>query len=93
LVREAKAHIIRYLTGRLEGVGRQLESYVVYAINWRVKRDWSTVHETKPIHQLAFLLGFEELERENKISVNRHGLPVCMIDDETVFKLTEKEGL
>lgn len=93
LVRESKAQIVRFLSSRIEALSRQLESYVVYAINWRVKRNWSMVHETKPLHTLAFILAFEELEREKQISIDRHGLPVCMIDNETVFKLTVKEGL
>jgi hypothetical protein len=73
---------------------RELEPHVLTMINGRRSRkEGRIIHETKPIHALAFILAFEELEREKQICIDRHGLPVCMTDNETVFKLAVKEGL
>jgi len=87
LVSSAKYFIIRCL--RADGVTQrsQLEPYVISGINRIEKRDGTVKHVTKPIHYLAFILAYKELENEHQIKITRKGIPFPMTDNETIFAL------
>jgi len=84
--------------GQVKGV-RKLQAQVMPKINarydrlGRVIRDRKTggvKHETKPVHRLAFVLAYKNLERRNAIKIQRPpDIPFPMTDDKTLFSLKE----
>lgn len=92
LIQYGRDLILRYLSKRDSMLSQELEKYVISWLNAHTNREGDVVHMTKPIHVLAFIMAFEELEQEGAVKVNRHGLPLSMIDNETTFELP-KGGL
>jgi len=65
----------------------ELEEYVISLINCKVKQDGEITHWTKPVHHLAFILAYKQLESEGLIDIQRSGIPFPMTDSETIISL------
>jgi len=90
LTNRAKNEILRFLQTHVSCKQPELEEHVLNFINERQNREGIPVHETKPIHGLAFILAYKELEADNQIKISRpYDVPFPMTDAETVFSLAE----
>jgi len=88
LVSSAKFAIIHYLLGCKTCIRQELEPYVLSVINMKLKKDETIQHETKPIHALAFIMAYKELEAEDRIKINRSvDVHFPMTDYKTLFSL------
>lgn len=86
LVTSAENEILRVLSPKPIH-GKALEAEVLYWINGRETRQYDVVHETKPIHILAFILAYKQLEATGKIKVTRpKDVPFPMTDYTTIFE-------
>jgi hypothetical protein len=69
-------------------LGRELQSRVLSIINIKENRDGEIEHQTKPIHMLAFIIAYKQLEQTNQITILRSsGVPFPMTDFETTFAI------
>ena len=79
--------IANYLKDHNGCLKRELMNHVLGVIDLHENRSNSEVHQTKPIHTLAWLIAFKEMEKEGVIRVERHDLPFPMVDDRSLFYL------
>lgn len=82
LTSTVKHFILHYLENKNEVSRQELESYVLNHL--KTKRD-GTIHHIQPIHSLAFVIGYKELEAEGRILINRDDTPFPMTDSKTKF--------
>ena len=91
-VRMAKRNILRYLEQVGQCERKELEGYVLNLLNRRETREGRVIHETKPIHVLAFVVAHKRLEMEQRIKIKRSSsLPFPVTDFKSVFVLVEGE--
>ena len=76
-----------YLKDHENCLKEELMLHVLNSINQRLNRKDDTVHTTKPIHVLAWLIAYKELENEGVIIVDRKDLPFPTIDNRSRFSL------
>ena len=79
--------IANYLKEHVNCPEEELYLHVLNSINLKRNRRNDTVHDTKPIHTLAFLIAFKELEKEGIIQVDRKDLEFPLIDARSRFSL------
>jgi len=92
LIFSARLSIIEYLGKYRSTSRRELEPIVLSCINVRTKRNGTIIHKTLPIHGLAFIMAYKELENENKIKLTRpKDVPFPATDFETVFAISVSE--
>ena len=83
----AEYSIANYLKDH-DGCGKkELMNHVLNSINLRKNRRDDVIHVTKPLHVLAWLIAFKELERESVIRVERYDVPFPMVDNKSQFYL------
>ena len=87
LTSSAKYWLLKYLRENSIVQRLTLEPYVLSRINITQKRDETMVHRTKPIHSVAFILAYKELEAQGEIEIKRGSIPFPMTDFETTFTL------
>jgi hypothetical protein len=87
LISTAEYVMANYLKDHNGCLKRELMNHVLSVIDLHENRSNSEVHQTKPIHTLAWLIAFKEMEREGVIRVERHDLPFPMVDDRSLFYL------
>lgn len=64
----------------------ELDDYVFNRLNMTEKKDGTVLHQTKPIHNLAVILAYKQLEAEGKIKIERPSdVPFPMTDNNTLF--------
>jgi len=69
--------------------GQILQQQVLSVINTKETRDGEIKHETKPIHLLAFVLAYKQLEQGQQIIISRPSdIPFPMTDYRTTFTLS-----
>lgn len=66
-----------------------LMPHVLDIIGTRENKKGEVVHETKPIHTLAFILAVKEMEKEGVIQIDRGNVPFPMTDLKTCFSLAK----
>jgi hypothetical protein len=87
LVGEAKEEIIYFLRAKGPCKRPKLEAYIISSINLENTRN-GIEHRTRPVHRLAFILAFKELESQAEIEIQRPlTVPFPMTDNETMFSL------
>lgn len=70
---------------------RNLKPKVISSINWREVHG-VFIHDTKPVHVLAYILAYKQLEEEHKIRIMRPAdVPFPMTDYNTTFALLSEE--
>ncbi len=79
--------IANYLKDHENCSKKELMLHVLDEINQSSNDPAATVNDTKPIHVLAWLISFKELEKEGVICINRQDLPFPVIDDRSRFSL------
>lgn len=83
LVSKAKDCMLEHLkTG--SALNPELEQHVLSIINVKKK---TKQHVTEPVHILAYILAYKELEAEGKIKIERGNVPFPTTDFGTVFAL------
>lgn len=88
LIRKAKRYVLNYLKDNGSSKRLELEKYVMDILNLRELKDGTIVHRNKPIHGLAFIIAYKELEFENQIRIQRSAtVPFPMTASETLFSL------
>ena len=88
LARSAKRAIIQCLGTHGTRSGKDLVSSVLSIIDVKEKKDGEIEHVPKPIHMLAFIIAYKELEREGQIIISRPAnIPFPMTDYRTTFTL------
>lgn len=66
----------------------ELEKYVLSILNIK-ERKGVIIHETKPIHRIAFIMAYKELEAEGAVKIDRPlKVPFPMTDFETHFSFS-----
>ena len=86
LIRKAKRYILNYLKDNGSSNRLELEKSVIHTLNIRELKNGTIVHRNKPIHGLAFIVAYKELESENKIRIQRSAnVPFPMTDFESLF--------
>lgn len=89
-VYEARSLTLSYLREHGACSQRELEGYVASILNIVETKKEGIRHRTKPIHGLAFIIAYKELESERQIKIRRPlGVPFPMTDFETSFALRE----
>jgi hypothetical protein len=87
-VLSARAIILHYLKSHNGCVRRDLEAYVQSILDVYIKKDGTVLHSPKPIHKLAIILAYKELEREEQIEIHRVlGTPYPATDFKSTFTL------
>ena len=86
LIPTAEYAITTYLKDHGGCLKKELMEHALNTINSYEYHGY-TEHETKPIHTLAWLLAFKELEREGVIRVERYNIPFPMVDNKSQFYL------
>lgn len=80
--------MLKYLRDNGLSKRLELERYVINILNIKERRDGTILHRTKPIHGLAFILAYKELESMDQIEIQRPtGVPFPMTDFETLFSV------
>lgn len=88
LAKSAKRAIIQCLGVHGTRSGKDLMSSVLSIIDVKEKKDGEIEHIPKPIHMLAFIIAYKELEREGQIIISRSAnTPFPMTDYKTTFTL------
>jgi len=88
LTAKAKHQIVYYLRDHGACKGQELERAVTDIISIRERKDGTIIHDSKPIHHLAFILAYKELESTNEIIIQRpSNIPFPMTDFRTVFSI------
>lgn len=86
LKRSARYAIIDYLKKYGACTRKVLESYVLAKMSAITRRDGSIKHAILPVHELAFILAYKELENESQIQITRpRDVPSPATDFETTF--------
>lgn len=68
--------------------GKDLEKDMIQRLNLTFDKEDFPVHKTKPIHRLAYILAYKQLEKEKKIVIQRPtNVPFSMTDGATIFRL------
>jgi len=84
----AKTEIVQYLTEKTSSKRPPLERHILDVLSFKEKKDGTISHEYKPIHDLAFVLAYKNLEVEDKIKIERPtNVPYSMTNFETLFSL------
>lgn len=93
MIRKAKRAVLKFLAENESCRRLELEKYVINKLNRKMLRDGRIIHRTKPIHSLAFILAYKELESSEEIKIDRRsGIPYPMTDFETLFSRAHKWG-
>jgi len=86
LIPTAEYAITTYLKDHGGCLKKELMEHALDAINSYESHGY-TEHKTKPIHTLAWILAFKELELEGVIRVERYDIPFPMVDNKSQFYL------
>jgi hypothetical protein len=91
LVESGKYEIERLLSsGPMQD--KDLRPKVLNWINIKILRDETVKHETLPVHCLAYIVAYKQLEQEGRIKISRPpGVPFPMTDYKTTFALVRTE--
>ncbi len=81
--------IANYLKDHADCNKKELMPHVLERINMRENKEGDTIHETKQIHILSFILAVKEMEKEGVIQVKRGNVPFPMLDNKSRFSLKQ----
>ena len=82
----AEDSIVYYLRNHGTCPRTELEPYVLSVIDTKRNKDEDLIHDTQPIHRLAFIMAFKDLEKNGRIKIARpDGVPFPMTDYKTLF--------
>ena len=87
LVSTAEYIISSYLKDHNECLKEELFLHVISKIAAKENREGYMIIDQKPIHTLAWLIAFKELEMEGVITVDRKDLAFPLIDNRSRFSL------
>lgn len=87
LISTAEYVIGNYLKDHNDCLKEELMIHVLNSISLKENRQGDMVSNPKPIHTLAWLIAFKELEKESVIQVNRNDLTFPLIDNRSKFSL------
>jgi hypothetical protein len=86
LTAKARHQIVYCLRDHGTCNGQELEKTVIGIISMRKNRDGTVIHDPKPIHCLAFIQAYKELEEIGDITIKRPSdIPFPMTDFRTIF--------
>lgn len=90
LVATSERVILNFLQDKNQVERNQVEPYVLNHINVVWKKDGSVRHVTKPIHRLAFIMAYKNLENRGEIAIFRGDVPYPMTDSKSSLSLMRR---
>ena len=88
-VSSAEYSIINYLKDHSDCTSKELTPHIIDCISIKANKEGKIERNPQPIHTLAFLIAFKELEREGVIKIDRGAIPFPMTDFKSRFSLVK----
>ena len=88
-VSSAEYSIINYLKEHPDCTNKELMPHVIDCMSIKANKEGKIERKPQPIHTLAFLIAFKELEAEGLIQIERGTVPFPMTDFKSKFSLVK----
>jgi hypothetical protein len=88
-VSSAEYSIVNYLKEHPDCTSKELMPHVIDCMSIKANKKGEIERNPQPIHTLAFLIAFKELDAEGVIKIDRGSVPFPMTDFKSIFSLVK----